>query len=231
MIKTLDRIADGKSIGTQLNRELVEVLMPELRDPTRPLDQARLASALQVVDKWHQELIVHIGRTVYGITKDSVGIRSELEKAKAATVAAELRVQELQGDLRAAIEGRGMYESKVKTELEAKLAHKERMLTLANELAETRGAVIEQLQAEIKGRLAAVQGYELSISQLTTAAANNAEQARREKAETARLMTEARQHLSEARDNIDDRWGGKAGPFMEAIRNDIVLALTKLPPA
>lgn len=223
--------ADPDKLPEILDRELVENLLPELSNSTNPVDHVRQATALEAVRKHRHRLLDSIMGGMRTLREINAKDREQITAAKAKAVATELKNQELQSELRALRDGRGIYESKTKTELEAKIAQRDRLLEQEKQLTTTLQDSVQSLQAELRGRLAMVQQYEISVSQLTTAAAGAAEAARRERAEQNAIITAARLQLNEARDNIDARYGHQKLPaFIEAIRNDIVAALVKLPP-
>lgn len=232
MIKTLEGVVNGQtSLGRRLDAELVETLMPELRDCKGSLDKIRRQTAIELVYNWHRELVHALTDGAKAEMARATQDREALVKLKVELEAVNIKLQETQGDLRAAKEGRGLYEDKARAELQRQLTAKEKLLEQASQLEQTQRETIASLQAELRGRLATVQRYEWDISQLTTAAAANADQTRKDKVAMDALIKEARAALGQARDDIISRWGSDRSPFMEAIYNNIVTALTRLPPS
>lgn len=230
MIKTLQAANGREKMSTRLDTELVELLMPELRECRSPLDGVRRQTAIEIVNKWHGELVRAVAAGVGDEMERLHNEREALVAARTELETARIKNQELQGDLRAAKEGRGVYEDKARTELQRKLTAKEALIEQLTTLEQTQRDTIQSLRAEVRGRVAAIQRYEYDIVQLTTAAASAAEQTRKDKAAIDELIRQARIPLSHARDDIRSLWGNNLSLSQESILNDIITALTKLPP-
>lgn len=231
MIKTIQSFNGREKMSTRLDTELVELLMPELRECKGRLDAVRRQTAIEIAHKWHGELVRAVTETMKDEFERLHKDREALAATKIELETARIKNQELQGDLHAAKEGRGIYEDKARTELQRQLTAKTNLVGQLTALEQTQRDTIQGLQAELRGRAAAIERYEYDVSQLTTAAAAGAEQVRKDKKALDDLIAEARVSLSLARDNIRSRWGHDLSPFHQSILDDIVTALTKLPPS
>ncbi len=219
----------------EMDRELARDLLPQLAESTIPKDQIRFSVAIERIWKYRSEMAEQMGMAEQFFKEKDKIVEKNLIEARKTIESLNIRLSDKERDLRAAQELRGTNESKRVAELEKQLkaqdihlGEKETALNHAvKEVVEARNA-LAAAKAELEGRKAQAASFERDITQLTTAAQAAAEEHRQN---MGRTTTKVRALLGDARDKIDDRWGGgKLTPYLELIRNDIVNALKALPP-
>lgn len=132
--------------------------------------------------------------------------------------ALKIQLQQSAADLRACQEQRGIYENKKITALVLDVAAKERALAEASERQTELATALDAAKNELVARTIAAQATEREKRELMAAAVL-----------TANGIQGAVQHLTNTRDDIDDRYGSKIPDFTEAMRQGIVNALACLP--
>lgn len=213
----------------ELDRELVECLLPELRGSPDPRDHVKMATACQRVSRWRAEFLAEMRDAVKAIGLSGDKRDEILKEAKLAMERHDLQLQELKRELRSAQELTGMNESKKVAAVQGQLTAKEQENRKLRGELETKQQALAQAEAEIAARKTQVDAYERDMGALAKAAANQAEATRQDNQATAQQIDAARACLVDACEIIDDRYGNKPGPFVEALRERIDAAIEKLP--
>lgn len=209
---------------TDMDKELAALLFPELVDSTKPQDVMRFQSLKGILSAWRGHYMKEHRNLMEAAQERAKEAEAELKTVRTTMSQQNVEVNQLKNDLRAAVDGRGVYENAKIAALEAEIGTLKREAIACQEHKAINAKIVIRADAEIVGLKAAIAGYERDIAQLTTACAK----ANEAHAATAR---EARAHLTEARNNLDDRWPGeKLGPFLKVVRDEIVSALKVLPP-
>jgi chromosome segregation ATPase len=227
--KTLDQIGDEILKATAaLQTEIVDRLLPDTVGSMKANDIMRRREAFATVGRLRDIMAepVHtmakIGRQQAEHWQEDramlTAVREELAKAreehaKAIEAARVTRVQ-LETDLRAAREGRGIYESAQLKEAQAEATRQRQQaesLALANDAAIKKQAEDAELIASLQQRVKA-----------------QAEEAQNKAQDLSARDGELKRKLTSAHDLIEDRYGNAVPPFLALIFEEIKAAISLL---
>lgn len=189
--------------------------LPEALTPNQRMAKANVFNALS-----------DLGNTMMEKAKARQEEIKELDKKRVAEITRltterdglRIQLQQVQAELHAAQEMRGIYENKKLTALQKDITAKESVIVDASIKTTELTNLLDATRNELAGRVASCAGYEHDISMLMKASIANAAN-----------LDQAHAYLTTAINAISDRYGANASTFLNAIRTNIAAALAKLP--
>lgn len=205
---------------TEDEKQIIQKHVPDMRKASLPENAAikNIVEVQEILGRFGADLVAPLREKYLEAVRLNEANEVTFKKVVAENERYEARIRDLESELRQARELRGTYESKTITELTKKLENREAEVLRLLAVVNSGLVVIKELEAEREGHKAALAAYEREKRELMAAAVL-----------TASAIQYAAKHLTEARDNMEDRYGGKPGAFLAAIQADIVAALKALP--
>lgn len=206
----------------EIDRKIIEDAMPGLQSAL-PQGDAMLTYAPRL-----RFLISKLSDDISAIYEAKLAVAKELNNHNAETFKklnedyerVKLAHQSALAEVKQIQEVRGTYESKKVAALQADITNKERALAEASVEHTRLASEVQALKNEVTARVVQCDGYARDLTQLATAASA-----------TAQAMQLAHKHLTDARDNIQDRYPTIVPAFTDAILGDILAARASLPVA
>lgn len=205
----------------EVARELVEVLFPELGGDFTPAAMRRRTIATLAAQNWALKLVEEFRGSIESGAAERKKLSGLLDLAKDAMRSQQIQIQELQSDLKQAVELRGVHADRAKEELETKLANAERQHATDQSLLQTALRERDEARGELVVEKAKLAGLDHDHRLLMSAVSGNAEAPKK-----------ADEYLAAAVEKRHEFWGEHArrSPTAQLVLGDIIKARAALQP-
>lgn len=215
--------APVKNVRTpdDVSKELVDVLFPELRGDFSSAGLHRRSIATITIKQWAYKLVEDFREAIEAGVERRKQLNSLLDLAKELVRSQEIQLQELQGDLKQAVELRGVHADKAKEELAIKLANAERNHAADRHLLQLALAERDEARGELAVEKGKAIGLAADLSLVMTAVSGNAEAPKKADA-----------YLAAAVEKCHEFWGENArrSPTAQLVLGDVIKARVALQP-